>query len=79
VVTWTLSDHDAASAELKGPRTLQRIRPEIFDFAPDLGRQLGQTKPKTSGTVSTNQHTTISDGSGPISACFDGDPKTFKL
>ncbi len=34
------------SAELKGPRAILRIRPEIFDFEPDLGLKLGQTKPK---------------------------------
>ncbi len=39
------------SAELKEPRNLSRIRPEIFAFEPDLGLKLGQTKPKISGTV----------------------------
>ena len=63
------------SAELKGPRKLLRIRPGIFDFEPDLGLKLGQTKPKISGTVPTNRHTTIPNDSGPISACFDDDPK----
>ncbi len=33
------------SAELKGPRKLVRIRPGIFDFDPDLGLKLGQSKP----------------------------------
>ncbi len=63
------------SAEAKGPRKLLRVRPDIFDFQPDLGLQLGQTKPKISGTVPTNRHTTIPDDYGPISACFDDDPK----
>ena len=63
------------SAELKGPGKLLRIRPRIFDFEPDLGLKLGQTKPKISGTVPTNRHTTIPNDSGPISACFDDDPK----
>ncbi len=62
------------SAELKGPGKLSRIRPEIFDFEPDLGRKPGQNKPKMSGTVPTNRHTTIPNDSGPISACFDDDP-----
>ena len=61
------------SAELKGPRNLLRIRPEIFDFEPDLGLKRGQTKPKISGTAPTNRHTTIPNDSGPISACFDDD------
>ncbi len=63
------------SAELQGPRQLLRIRPEIFDFEPDLGRQLVQTKPKISGTIPTNRRSTIPNDSGPISACFDDDPK----
>ncbi len=66
-------EHD--STDLKGPRTLLRIRPEIFVFEPDLGLKLGQTQPKIPGTVPTNRHTTIPNDSGPISACFDGDPK----
>ncbi len=36
-----------------------RIRLEIFDFEADLGLKLGQTKPKISGTVPTDRHTTI--------------------
>ncbi len=47
----------------------------MFDFEPDLGLKLGQTKPKISGTVPTNRHTTISSDSVPSSACFDDDPK----
>jgi hypothetical protein len=39
-----------------------------------LGLKLGQTKPKTSGTVLTNSYTTIPNDSGPISASFDDDP-----
>ncbi len=68
---------DRDSAELKGPRKLLRIRPGIFDFEPDLGLQLGQTKPNISGTVPTNWHTMIPNDSWPISACFD--PTLFKL
>ncbi len=63
------------SAELKGPRKLVRIRPDIFDFEPDWGLKLGQTKTKISGTVHTHRHTTIPNASAPISACFDDDPK----
>ncbi len=62
-------------AEIDGPRTNVRIRPGIFDFVPDLGLKLGQTKPKISGAVPTNRHTTIPKESGPISACFGDDPK----
>ncbi len=40
------------SAERKGPRKLSRIRPEIFDFEPDGGLKLGQTKPKGIQTLS---------------------------
>ncbi len=63
------------SAELKGRRKRLRIRPEIFDFEPELGLKLDQTKPKISGTVPTNRQTTIPNDSEPISACFDDDPK----
>ncbi len=58
------------SAELQGPGTLLRIQPGIFDFAPDLSLKRSQTKPKISGTVPTDRHTTIPNDSGPISACF---------
>ncbi len=77
VAVRTLARHASGGrgAELKGPRKLLRIRPEIFDFEPDLGLKLGQTKPKISGTVPTNRHTTIPKDSDPISACFDDDPK----
>ena len=51
------------------------MRPEIVDFEPDLGLKLGQTKPKISGTVPTDRHTTIPNDSGPIPAWFDDDPK----
>ncbi len=51
------------------------IRPEVFDFEPELGLKLGQTEPKISGTVPTNRHTTIPNDSGPVSACFDDDSK----
>ncbi len=63
------------SAQLKGPRTFLRIRPGIFDFGPDLGLKLGQTKPKIPGTVPTDRHTSIPNDSGSISARFDNGPK----
>ncbi len=66
------------SAELKGPRTLLRIRLGTFDFEPDLGLKLGQTKPNISGTVPTHRHTRIPNDSGPISAGFGEDPNTVK-
>ncbi len=62
------------SAKQKEPRKLL-IPPEIFDFESDLGLKLGRTKPRISGTAPTNRHTTIPNDSGPISACFDDDPK----
>ncbi len=40
-----------------------------------MGLKRSQTKPKTPGTVPTDRHTTIPNDSGPISACFDDDPK----
>ncbi len=52
------------SAELKMPGTLLRIRPEIFDFKPDLGLERGPTKPKIHGTVPTDRRTTIPNDSG---------------
>ncbi len=63
------------SAELKGPRTLVRIRAEVVESEPDLGLKLGQTKPKISCTIPTNGHTTIPNESGPISGSFFDDPK----
>ncbi len=61
------------SAELQGPGKLVRIRPEIFDFELELGLKLGHSKPKISGTVPTNWHTTIPNDSGPIG------PKTHSM
>ncbi len=65
----------AFSAELEGPRTLLRIRLGIFDFQLDFGLNLGQTKPKISGTVPTSRHTTNPNDSGSISESFNDDPK----
>jgi hypothetical protein len=69
-----------SSLSSKGPRKLSRIRPEIFDFEPELGLQRRQTKPKIPGMVPTDRHTTIPNDYGPISSCFDDDPsETFRL
>ncbi len=70
----SLKGPEICSAELKGPLKGPRIRPEIFDFEPDFGLKLGQTKPSISGTAPTNWHTMISNESGHISACFGDDP-----
>ena len=63
------------SAELTKPRKLVRIRPGIFDFKPNLGLKLGQTKPQISATAPIKRHTTIPNDSGPISKRFDDNPK----
>ncbi len=51
--------------------------PGIFDFKPDLGLKLGQTKPQKPGTLPTNRNTTIPNDCGPISACFATDPTLY--
>ncbi len=56
-----------------------RIRPEIFDFEPELGLKRSQIKPKMPSTAPTDRHTAIPTDSGPIAACFDDDPKKIKL
>ncbi len=48
---------------------------ETFDFEPDLGLKLGQTKPQISSTVPTNRPTAVPNESVPISACFGDNPK----
>ncbi len=58
-----------------GPEPCLRIRPGIFDFEPDLGLKRSQTKPQIPGMVPTDRHTTIPKDSGPISSCFDDEPK----
>ncbi len=62
------------SAELKGPRQLLRIRPDMFDFEPELGSEPSSTQPKIRGTVPTDRHTTSPNDSGPISVYFEDDP-----
>ncbi len=47
----------------------------MFDFGLDLGLKLGQTKPPENGAAPANRNATIPHDSGPISECFDDDPK----
>ncbi len=75
----TVLEDLSVSAKLKRPRKLERIRPKILEFEPDLYLKFGRTKTETSGTVPTNRHTTIPNYSGPISACFGDDPKLVNL
>ncbi len=57
-----------------GPENVY-IRPEIFNFEPELGLKLGQNKPTTSGTAHTDRHITMPSDSGPMSVCFHDGPK----
>ena len=68
------SSRRGARAMCSNPNAFFKIRPEIFDFEPDLGLKLGLTKPTLSGTVPKKRHTTIPNDSGPTSVCFDDDP-----
>ncbi len=70
-----LSRTQRLSPEIEGPRKLLRITPDIFDFEPELGLKRSQTKPKIPSKVTANRDTTIPNNYGPISACFDNDPK----
>jgi hypothetical protein len=63
------------STELKRPRMCLRTRSEIFDFEPELGLKRSQTKPEIPGMVLSDRHTTTPNNYGPLSACFDEDPK----
>ncbi len=54
-----IPSNDFISAELKRPRKLSRIRPEILDFDPELALKRSQTKPKIPGTATTNRHTAL--------------------
>ncbi len=60
---------------VKGPRKALRIRPDSFDFEPDLCLKLGHTKPHIAGGVPTGRHTAMPLDYGPTSACFDDDQK----
>ncbi len=62
------------SADLKGLRKLScfccfRIRPEIFDFEPDLDLKLSPATPKTPGRASTDRQAAIPNdfSGGPLS------------
>ncbi len=68
---------DVTSAELKGPRKLFRIWSGVFDFEPDLGLKLSPPTPKIPDTIPTIRHRTTPNDCGPISSCFDDDPKPF--
>ncbi len=59
-------------------KKLLRMRPEIFDSGPERNLNRSQTKPQITGTVPTDRHITIPKASGPMSACFDEDPKLVK-
>ena len=63
------------SAELKGPRKLLRIRPKIIDLGPKSAPKPDEAKPKMPGSVPTNRHKPIPIDFGPVSGCFDHDPK----
>ncbi len=60
-------------AELRGPREFVKEEAENLRFRTGF-MHLGLT---VSGTVPTNRRTTIPNDSGPISWCFDDDPKLF--
>ncbi len=65
---------DYISAELKWPRKLVRIRPGSFDFEPDSSQsRANQALNNRHGTH--RPHRSTPNDSGPISACFDDDPK----
>jgi hypothetical protein len=63
------------SVELKGPRQLLRIRPEIFDFEPGLGLKRGQTKPTYPARCPQTGRQQLRTIMARISACFEDDPK----
>ncbi len=63
------------SAELKGPRTLLRIRPGIVDLEPKSAPKPHKAKPKMAGAVPTNPPKPMSIDFGPVSGCFDHNPK----
>ena len=56
--------------------TLFRIRPGIVDLAPKSGPTPNNTTPKMPGAVPTDdRHKSIPIHFGPVSGCFDHDPK----
>ncbi len=68
-------EHNTISAELKGPRQLSRIRLEIVDLGPRTAPKPDEAKPKMPGAVPTNRRKAIPIDFGPVSGCFDHDPK----
>ena len=60
------------TAELNGPGKLLRIRPNIVDVGPKSAPKPDEAKP---GAVPTNRHKPIPIDFGPVSGCFDHDPK----
>ncbi len=67
--------HEArANKYIKKQEQYEKLHQTIFDFEPDLGLKLGQTKPKISSAVPTDRNTTIPNDLGQISTCFADDP-----
>ena len=64
-------------AELKGPGNCLRIRPKMIDLGPKSAPKSDEAKPNMPGAVPTNKHKPIPIDFGPVSGCFDHDPKLF--
>ncbi len=62
-------------AQLKGPRTLSKIRPAVADVGPKSAPTPDEAKPKMPGAVPTNRHKPIPNDFGPVSRRFDHDRK----
>ncbi len=62
-----------ARLNFKGPDNFKESgrRSSIWGSAPEPD----ETKPKTPGAVPTNRHKPIPNDFGPVSGCFDHDPK----
>ncbi len=58
--------HNDYSAQLKGPRTLLRIRPKIGDSGPQPAPKPDEAKPKMPGALPTNRHKPIPIDFGPV-------------
>ncbi len=63
------------SAELKWPRLLLRILPNIVDLGPNSAPKPAEAKPKMSGAVPTNWYTSIPIDIGRVSGRLDHDSK----
>ncbi len=59
----------------RGQEKLVRIRPGIVDLRPKAVPKPDETTPKMPGAVPTNRHAPIPIDFGPVSTCFDHDPK----